>query len=532
MVTMAATASKLTHRGPEARNATRRPLAGAIAACAAALAFAPGAQAIDWRLTPSVGARAIYSDNVRQSATDPEHGLSLSVTPGFSLRSEGSRRVQAVVQYGLTAVTRFGGNDGEDLFHNLSAAGKAELVEDFLFVDASARISQELISLLGSPAGAEVNDSNRATVGTYSISPYIQQRFGTFADAQLRYTASGAIFENDVAATSASNSVLAALTSGTRFNDLSWGLNYSLRKVENRNAENVTFERATATAGYALTRKFRVFGSVGQDWNDYLSTTGTDGSSYSVGFGWAPSRRASMEASVGERYFGNTFGLSGNYRARRSNWNVRYAEDVSDITQQFLRESNRIFWVCGGMLFETDGLDPPPGQSGCTGPITAGQLANFFDTLGVSLSDLIAANLLNIGTANGIFVIKSFTASVSWNFGRLGFGLAANDTRRLYQLFGDAEDRVQSVSGSANYRLSPKTTANSGISLTRTRVDGILTGLSNRENDTLTMEIGLNHRFAEKLNGALSLRHIQRDANDSNADYDENRLTASVNMRF
>jgi Uncharacterized protein conserved in bacteria (DUF2320). len=294
----------------------------------------------------------------------------------------------------------------------------------------------------------------------------------------------------------------------------------------------VTLERATATAGYALTRKFRVFGSVGQDWNEYLSSTGTDGSSYSVGVGWAPTRRASVEASVGERYFGNTFGFSGNYRARRSNWNVRYSEDVSDITQQFLSESSRIFWVCGGVLFETDGLDPPPGQTGCSGPITAGQLANFFDTLGVSLSDLIAANLLNIATANGIFVIKSFTASASWNFGRLGFGLAARDTRRLYQLFGDAEDRVQSLSGSANYRLSPKTTANSGVTLTRTRVDGVLTGLNNREDDVLTLEVGVNHRFAEKLNGALSLRHTQRDSNDSNADYDENRLTASVNMRF
>ncbi len=118
--------------------------------------------------------------------------------------------MQATLQYGLSAVERFGDNESTDLNHNLNAVGKAELVEDFLFIDGNARISQELISLLGSPADAEINNSNRATVGTYSISPYIQKRLGTFANALVRYTASGAIFENDVAAQSASNSFTAA----------------------------------------------------------------------------------------------------------------------------------------------------------------------------------------------------------------------------------------------------------------------------------------------------------------------------------
>ncbi len=371
-----------------------------------AVGFASSAHALDWDFVPSVGASATYTDNVSQSATNPEDALILSVTPGFSLRSKGSRRVQATLQYGLSGVTRFGGNDNNDLNHNLNAAGKAELVEDFLFIEGNARISQELISLLGSSSDAGINDSNRATVGTYMVSPYIQKRFGTFANAQVRYTASGVMFGDQVAADSNSNALTAALTSGTRFNDLSWGLNYFIRKAENRDSTtttantDTTFERASATAGYALTRKFRVFGTVGQDWNDYLSTTETDGSFYSVGFGWAPNRRTSVEASVGERYFGRTYSLSGSHRTRMSRWTVRYSEDVSDITQQFLEQSSRLFWVCNGVLVEA--LDNP---GGCVGPITAGELAIAYQTLGVSLNDLIAAGLLNIA------VPMAFTSS-------------------------------------------------------------------------------------------------------------------------
>ncbi len=493
------------------------------------MAFASTAHALDWRFEPSIGATATYTDNANQSESDPEDALILSVMPGFTLSSQGSRRVQATLHYGLRGVARFGENESTDLKHNLNAVGNAELVEDFLFIDGSARVSQELISLFGSPAEAEINSANRATVSTYSISPYIQKRLGTFANALARYTASGAIFENDVAARSSVNAFTAGLTSGTRFTDLSWGLNYSIRKAENRNLADTTFERASATVGYALTRKFRVFGTVGQDWNDYLSATGTDGSSYSVGFGWSPTRRTSVEASVGERYFGRTYSLAGSHRTRLSQWTVRYYEDVSDITQQLLKESSRIFWACDGMPVEA--ASPP--DPDCKGPITAGQLANFFhEELNIPIEDLIDAGLLNIGIAKGIFIIKNLTAGVSWDIGRLGFGLSAHDTKRLYQQLGDAQDHRQGVTGSVSYRLSPRTTANGSLSLTRNSADAALTGSTARDDGIWRLSFGLNHQFAEDLSGALTIRHIQRDSNVATADYEENRLTATVNMRF
>lgn len=523
---MAVTANKLRPLGAKRAQHKLAPLAGAFSVFIAMVCALP-AHALDWKIEPSVGASATYTDNANQSDSNPEDALILSVNPSVTFRSEGSRRVQASLQYGLRGVARFGENSSEDLNHNLNATGKAELVEDFLFIDGSARISQELISLFGSPAEADINDSNRATVGTYSISPYIQKRLGTFADAQARYTTSGAIFENDVGANSNVNAFTAGLTSGTQFNDLSWGLNYSIRKANIRNDGDTTFERASAQLGYALTRKFRVFGTVGQDWNDYISATGIDGSSYSAGFGWAPTRRTSVEASVGERYFGRTYSLATNHRTRMSRWTVRYAEDVSDVTQQLLVESSRIFWNCGGALVE---VQDNPG--GCVGPISAGELALYAIDLGFSYEDLVAAGLLNVATAKGVYIIKSLNAGVSWDVGRLGFGLSARDTKRLYQAVGAGEDRVQGVTGSVSYRMSTQTTANSSVSLTRTSADALLAGGTARDDDLLSISLGLNHRFAEDLSGAVTLRHTQRDSNAVNSDYQENRITGTVNMRF
>ncbi|MGK2953102.1 MAG: TIGR03016 family PEP-CTERM system-associated outer membrane protein, partial [Thiobacillus sp.] len=388
-----------------------------------ALACAMPAQALNWRLTPSVGGSATYTDNANQSASNPESALILGVTPGFSLQSEGSRRAQATLQYGLRGVTRIGDDgaysDGDSIYHDLNAIGKAELVEDFLFIDGSARISQELISLLGSPAEADTNDSNRATVGTYSISPYIQKRLGTFADAQARYTASGAIFENNVATASDStvNAINAGLTSGTRFNDLGWGLNYSIRQADNRNAADTTFERLVLDLGYALTRKFRVLGSVGEEWNEYPSLTETSGTAYLLGFGFAPSRRTNIEVLAGERYFGPSYNLSARHRTRSTNWSASYVEDVSDITQLLGTSGTLYNYQCpdaeGNLQLVLDWPFSTPPAPNCIA-FGVGTPGPVFDL------------------RSGAFISKTLRAGVNWQLRKMNYALSVSDSKRLY----------------------------------------------------------------------------------------------------
>lgn len=531
MVTMAATVNK---RGPRDANPSwqRQALFAGVLSCFMAMACALPAYAVEWRFEPSVAASAIYTDNVNQSENNPEDALILSVTPGFNLNSHGSRRVQASMNYSLTGVSRFSEDNSTDLFHNLGAVGKAELIEDFLFLDGTARISQELLSLTGSPADATTNNSNRATVGVYSLSPYIQKRFGTFATGQARYSTGGAIFGDNSGSDSVSNAFTAGLSSGPQFNDLSWGLNYSLRQLDsNSTGGNSTFETASATLGYALTRKFRVFGTYGQEWNEFLNASGADGSYYSVGFGWAPSRRTSIEASIGERYFGRTYSLSANHKMRATNIQVSYSEDVSDISQQLLRDSGRIFWVCGGRLIETLDFNQPSGQATtCTGPFTGAQVALGLNSLGVPLSDLIAAGFVDQVLANGIYVIKTFNVGVSWSRSRLGLGLAVFDTKRIYQSVPGTEDHTQGVSSTVSYRLSPHTSANGSVSLSRNSTVSPVN--PSRQDDLATLSLGINHRFDKDLSGALTYRYQQRNSDALNSDFNENSLTATANMRF
>ena len=487
-----------------------------------ASSFCQPAFALDWNFTPTLNNSATFTDNVKQSANNRESALILSVTPGFTLVSKGSRRVQASVGYGLSGVARFGGDNSTDLNHNLSATGKAELVEDFLFLDGTARISQELISLLGSPSDANTNSSNRATVGTYSFSPYVQKRLGTFATAQARYTHSGAIFGDNAGSNIASDALTASLGSGSRFNDFNWGLNYSLRKAEyadngTTRAGNATFESTSATLGYALSRKFRVFTTVGRDSNDFINASQSNGNFYTAGFGWSPSRRTSLDASAGKRFLGNTFALSLLHRSHFSNWNIKYSEDVSDISQQFLTRG-AIFayaWKCGNSpqpLFTND-FSPPINGVNCT--------------------PVVAFQSLNRSIAQGVFIIKDLTASVAWSKGRVGAGLNVFDTRRNYLVLTNLEDRTQGISGNANYRLTPQTRVTTTLTFTNNQVPAGFSGLKmDRDDNIYTASIGIDHRFDSKVTGVLTLRRQQRESNDPAASFDENSITASLYMRF
>jgi uncharacterized protein (PEP-CTERM system associated) len=484
-----------------------------------ALAFAPVAHARNWNFQPYVSGSAIYTDNQNQSATDPQDAVILTVTPGFSLYSEGSRRLRVGMNYGVTGVARFGENLDNEFMQSLNAIANAELIEDFLFIDATAGISQQLISLTGSQVDAAINSSNRTPTGTYSISPYLKHRFGSFAEGTARFTQSGALFQDSTFNDINSSTINASLASGTRFNTLSWGLNYSYQNAIVQNSDNVSFESYGANLGYALTRQFRLLGTVGYDKNDYATAApGADvsGSYWTGGFGWTPNRRTNLEASIGESYTGRTYGLNFNYRSHHSVWTATYNDGVGDIAQQLLNTDLLYVWSCDGGLFYGDAVMPPAGQANCVIQGTA--------PIGTA----------PVGLSNGVYLSKSLQGGVAWSKRRTSLGLSVFNTRRQYlQLVGEPEDETWGINATYGYNLQPHTTLNAGLGYNNNQVPATLSGTATAEStDYYTASLGVSHQFGRDLSGALIVQHLKQDSNVPANSYDENIITASARMTF
>lgn len=513
MVTMAATGSRRRQRG-----VALACLLGGLSVFAA-LAWVSNASAANWRVERTLQSAATYTDNAKHTDKDPEGAIILRVTPGVTVRSEESRRVQGFLQYGLSGVARFGDDESTDILHRLNAIGKVQLIEDVLAIDGLARVSQELISLDGPLVEAEISKQNRATVGSYSIGPHLKKRLGTFALADARYTASGTLRENDSTGNSSANTVTAALTDGTRFNDVSWGLHYFYREAYNRRYADSTFERAYASLGYALTRKFRVFGTAGEEWNDYLSIRAMDGSSWSAGIGWSPGRRTSVEGSVGERFFGKTYNVSARHRTRASNWHLRYYEDLSDTSLFRLTTGTVYDYRCGDTFFEDWPYSTPP-SSDCT-------------LWGVGGSGLL------FDLQSGVFVSKVLRAGVGWGTGKLHYALDVYDSTREFQSI-DSEDRTQGVTATATYHVAPRTRLNASLGKSRYDVTSASTGRlfaplpgrRERSDDIYNLIIGLTHQADSRTSGTITYRHQYRDSNVLGGDFTENRITGTVNMSF
>jgi uncharacterized protein (PEP-CTERM system associated) len=440
----------------------------------------------------------------------------------------------------LTGVERFKEKSGNssDLNHNLGARANAEIVDQLFFVDANANVSQVLTSLLGSPGGGTLDTGNLTTVGTYLISPYLTQRFGTFARGLVRYTTSGALFQNNAGSNINANTLTAELDSGTRFNDLSWALHYSLRDAKIHNDGTNTFEHYDATAGYALTRKIRAFGTVGYDNNDYPSLTKTSGPSWSAGLGWSPSRLTSMDGSVGHSYFGNNYGAHFSHRSHFSTWSAEYTEAVNDISQQLQAGVNTVIWDCGANGFKiSNSLGDEP-LSGCNVLGTFQQAIGYYGQFGLTPQQAVAFLVFNgvplQGIENGIFLNKTLRGGMVWSKGKNTVGLNIFDVKRIFQdLGGLPGDEARGITGLYGYRLDPRTTLDTSLSLTNNLVPALLSGLPvDRDDKTYIASAGLTRQFQPKLLGSLIYRYTIRHSNDSAFDFTENNLTALVNMTF
>jgi uncharacterized protein (PEP-CTERM system associated) len=518
-----------------------------MSALIAAAVVPTKASALEWDVTPTISASTTATDNSSQSASNSQGSLITTLSPGINFVSKGSHRVQADFSYHATGVVRVGGTDqSNDIYHNLAADGKAELIDNFLYIDGNANVSQQLISLLGSPADANTNGTNNTTVGTYSISPYIEKRLGSVANALLRYSRTGAIFQNNVASNTQADQVIAALSSGSQFDVIDWSLNYSERHASYASAgalasSTSTFGSESATLGVKLTRKLRVFATLGRDSNDFINSAQLNGDFYTAGFEWAPSQRTNLQMSAGKRYIGNSYSLSFRHTGHYTVWNAAYSESVSDFTQQSIGISDQTYLSCPTQAIPITPILVPSANvpAGCS-VVTASQvndlLYQYSAGSAAALSpygQALLASTLSLGITNGIFINKQFQNDVNWNYRKVGLGLSIFDTRRVYVLKGNQEDHYSGITGSATYRLTPTMNASGSLGFTNFKTPGTISGLLvNRSDNLYTLSLGLTRRFDPTLTGTLFFLHQTRQSNESTGNFDSNSITASFIKTF
>lgn len=498
-----------------------------------------GAAAGDWKLTPGISLSERYTDNVKLAASGAEQSEWITeVRPHFTLKRQGAR-LKAEVDYSLQGLLYAEGTSDSKLRHYLNGRGNAELVEDWFFLDASARISHELVSLGGGVGlGDPVGIGNTTSVGAYSLSPYLKHRFGSVATVEARIAYDGVFIGNSGTSDTHTTRYLLSAVGGSAAYPLSWSARYSKTDNDNSSATvaDTSSEQASASARYRLTRTFGLLAQAGMEKNDYpgVKPAVRDYSYYGVGAFYTPSRRFSMDlvynssdngdfisgqitakptlrttvdASVGQRAFGRSYSLGVAHRTRHSNWSLRYRDDLTTYQQQFLNYVGTLFvYQCpGGIEYQPPGV-PPSDPVNCA----------FVQVL----------NLYSPTQNNETYLTKNLTGTVGYTLRRNTWTLSLYDNRREFQTSGTS-DETRGLQASWSLRPAVNTTFTLTGGMSRNEES---TGA--RNDDLWNLGLVVTRQFKPRMTGSVEVRHQERSSNQAGGDYSENSVAARLNMTF
>lgn len=529
--------------------------------------------ALSWTIIPSVQTQEIYSDNITLAPSGSEQSAFVTaINPGVSITGQSPRSTMNF-NYRMQNLYNAGGNNSLSIYNQLQSSSHNTFIPNKLFLDSNTSISQQNIN--NNLVGANnINGSTNSTnVYSFGLSPYWTPHFANYASGIARVnfntiaTGGGATSNNTPLNTNSnamSDSVNLAetinLNSGSYFQRVNWNLSFNNNENYRINSPTISFQNSNGRIGVPINAYFNVFAQGGYSNNNYQSSavnnTGNNssGAYYTVGGQWKPSQRFNVTAGAGNNSYvtvflspmarltstttysnnavgtnfgqyspGNAGGNTGqnspatgggnsgqnwttaiNYQTRRSTWSLTH-NNTTTTSQQILAQ-NQIF----------------PAQN----------LTNN----GISNTDLNQRIINNPTLTNQVIVTKTWNLSVSFTPGKSTFSANVYDQDYTYQTSGNNQ-KVIGVSGTWNWPFATRTSA-----YVRPQWQHIDNQGSANNSQYYTVAIGMNRTITSQLNGVLEFRHMTQTSN-GNAnnilpgiglanDYQENRVTASLFMRF
>lgn len=478
----------------------------------------------DWTVIPVLRVRENYTDNM--NLAPPERARSQFTTvvaPGVSVNTD-QPRLQLALAYSLQKVAY--SEQPDRTTQSLDANGHGVLLQDWLYLDARAAISQQNVSAFG-PQLTDPNQvtGNAETLRSRSFSPYLQHYFRGLATAVLRYSyqhvASGGLLD---VRSDDTNLHLTGDNGGQGWN---WDLNADRRNIDDAATTRVTMSDASLTLSYPLNNRLSVFSTGGYEKDDYNSVGAQpEGRYWRAGATWTPSLRTKIAGSIGRRFFGKTYSLDAEYRMRNMFWTLNYNENITTTHGEFLSIPPT---GLSDFLFDLWATRIPD-------PVTRRQTIKVFLLISQMLGTDGNVNFFS----HRYFLQKELMLATVYSGRRSALMFNLSNTRRTAQtsaaidsvLLGPdqlaLEDRTRqsAVQAGWNWRMSSRSNVSVGAS--HNRVQSLSTGRQDRNS---TLILSTTHQLSPKVSASVDVRHTRHTSN-AGGNYRENAVSAALMMAF
>ena len=473
-------------------------------------------------MIPTLGATGTLTNNVNLS-TEKKSDFILGITPGIQIGGQ-SARVSGFLNYNLNA--NFYASDLRATFYNnLAAQASVEAIEDWMFVDASASISQQYINPFGTQSSnTSLNNGNTTQVTTLRISPYVSGQIAGQVNYLGRAFYSGTNSGNSQTSNSSVWGGLLSFDSTTRWSRLSWGLDFSYREAAFSGTRTEFDQLSIASLTYAITPdlKFTVRGNV--ETSNLVSIDSETTTGWGLGLRWNPSPRTNLVLEYDQRIFGSSHLYSFFYFAPRSVWAISSVQRLS--TGQF---GTGVGATGGGSTFDVlfaqfATIEPDP--------VARAQLVNAF----------IQANGLDPGNSTGTTFLPSQVTLETNN--EASVALQGTRSTVIFSVFQTQAEALQSallnpdnllaggnvvtwLGGGVNWahRLTPSDSLVVNVRVRRT-TESVGGAYSTWWTSTATW----SRQVAPRATVSLAARYQNQSSTTS--PYTEAALLATLNMQF
>ncbi|WP_426416978.1 TIGR03016 family PEP-CTERM system-associated outer membrane protein [Aestuariirhabdus sp. LZHN29] len=472
------------------------------------------ANANRWDFTPSLAADLAYSDNVDLTNTNEKDDWVLQIRPALEF-SKRAGRIDVGGRYSLQRAQYLNETDNNDTYHQLRSGLKAELVRNNLFFNASANARQSLVDF-GRPGSSDniSGSDNRATVIDYELEPVYKANFANKANFTAKYRYSSVLYDGNSGRGSDSSQYGYTLTlnSDNNSRDYFWVLTTREETTDYDSDNDTKVTDSWARVGYFLTRRLNVNGTYGYEKqnNDQDNLRDDpDGSYWSVGFRWEPSDTSSVSASMGERYYGDSYSLDISQRHRRNTFTLGYSDLQTSTRDQFISSPNG--FIC------PEGTD----LSGCR-PVD--------DALPIGLQIgvgevLVGDNAIDTGINDQVFVSKTWRFGYAYAYQKSRVNITGFHQKREYQTVLGEE---KSTGGTTSYTLTHNPRLSSSFSYGHTK-DQLFDGEEYRTNR-------FSYRVVRNLDpdtdANFRVSHSRRTGDISTSEYKEIRFVVGVLRNF
>lgn len=470
-------------------------------------------------IVPTLTVTETLTDNPQLRSTGKAVDSLTQVTAGLRVSGQ-TGRVQGTMDYALTGYLYAREQSQNGLRNSLSATGRAELVEDWLSLDATASIAQVAESVFGNqsidPALAQ---GNRTEVRSYQIGPTARGAIGNLVNYQATLN-HGASRTNSTVARGNSDSTSGSLVFSSRGTSaLGWAATLSSRQVDYEGSRSNSTDSASLSINYRATPELRVSASAGHEATNTSTLDKVGSSTWGLGADWSPSERTRLNAQLNHRFFGNSYQLSFDHRMPRSIFRLTASRDISNPLNQGSGGLGTTYDLLFAQLASTV-PDPVERDLRVRALLQASGL-----TPGGVLTPIFLAGAATLQ--------QRFEASFSLQGVRSNVALSASTStsRRLDPLATGVDDlstgnvNQRAITLTLGHRLTPVM----GVSVDLSRQDSSSTTTS-LFTSLRSVRASLTTTVGPRSTASLSARHVSFAS--STAPYSENALIATFGMRF